>query len=175
MLEVSSWFAVSMAKLQQKVIAYATGPGYIPDAMTLSRPISAQQERMCNNQIVRSSSGTISFSVLGVAIILIVGVGLITTNLLLPTAVELIRQRLKLKQYKSLQWTLDEKLQLHRLAYEEAGQGHWSGGASSVPVMRKGDKIGVPEGVDTTHPRLASVRRHSEGGSVAIGHRKGRL
>ena len=67
-----------------------------------------------------------------------------------------------------MQWTLDGKLQLQRLAYEEAGQGHWNGGASSVPVTRKNDLLGIPEGVDTTHPRLGRVRRHSEdGGSVA--------
>ena len=68
-----------------------------------------------------------------------------------------------------MQWTLDGKLQLQRLAYEEAGHGHWSGGASSVPVTRKNDLIGVPDGVDTTHPRLGRVRRHSDdAGSVAV-------
>lgn len=166
MTEVSSWFAVSMAKLQQRVIQYATGPGYIPDAMHLDRPTKIQQ-KMCKNQMVKSSSGTISFSVLGLVTILILGAALISTSLVLPTVVEFLRQWLKWKEYKSLQWTLDGKLQLQRLAYEEAGQGHWSGGASSVPLLRKGDLIGVPEGVDTTHPRLGRVRRHSESGSVS--------
>lgn len=70
MTEVSAWFAVSMAKLQQKIIEYATGPGFIPDGMYLSRPVGIQ-EKMCKNQIVKSFSGTISFSVLGVAIIVL--------------------------------------------------------------------------------------------------------
>ena len=168
MTEVSTWFAVSMAKLQQRVIEYATGPGYIPDGMSLMRPVGPQ-EKICRNQILRSSSGTVSFSVLGVAIILIVGAALISTSLVLPSVVGLLRQWLNWKEYKSLQWTLDGKLQLQRLAYEEAGQGHWSGGASSVPITRKDDLIGVPEGVDTIHPRLGRVRRHSDGGSVATG------
>lgn len=166
MTEVSTWFAVSMAKLQQKVIEYATGPDYIPDGMYLDRPVEIQ-EKMCKNQIVRSSSGTISFSVLGIAIILILGAALIVTSLLLPSVIGLLRKWLRWKEYKSLQWTLDEKLQLQRLAYEEAGQGHWSGGASSVPVMRENDLIGIPEGVDFTHPRLGRVWRRSDGGSVA--------
>lgn len=153
MTEVSTWFAVSMAKLQQKVIEYATGPDYIPDGMYLRRPVELQ-EKMCKNQIVMSSSGTISFSVLGIAIILILGAALIITSLLLPSVIGLLRTWLRWKQYKSLQWTLDEKLQLQRLAYEEAGQGHWRGGASSVPVTRENDLIGIPEGVDLTHPRL---------------------
>lgn len=168
MIEVNTWFAVSMAKLQQKVIKYATGPGYIPDAMYLSRPARIQ-ENMCKNQIVRSSSGTVSFSVLGVAIILILGTALILTSLVLPTVVGLLRQWFKWKEYKGLQWALDEKLQLQRLAYEEAGQGHWSGGAKSVPVTRKNDLMGVPEGVDTTHPRLGRVGRPSESGNVGTG------
>ena len=168
MIEVSTWFAVSMAKLQQRVISYATGPGYIPDAMYLSRPVEIE-EKMCKNQIVRSSSGTISFSVLGLAIIVIIGAALISTSIVLSTVVGILRRWLKWKEYKGLQWTLDEKLQLQRLAYEEAGQGHWSGGADSVPLMKNGDLIGVPEGVDTTHPRLGRLWRHSESGSVITG------
>ena len=168
MTEVSTWFGVSMAKLQQKVVEYATGPGYIPSGMSLMRPIGSQN-RNCRNQILRSSSGTVSFSVLGVAIILIVGAALISTSLILPSVIGLLRHWFKWKEYKSLQWTLDGKLQLQRLAYEEVGQGHWSGGASSVLVTRKNDLLGVLEGVDTTHSRLGRVRRHSDdGGSMAI-------
>ena len=166
MTEVNTWFAVSMAKLQQKIIQYATGPGYIPDGMTLVRPI-AQQKTMCRNQIVRSSTGYTSFSVLGLAIILIIGAALISTSLVLPSLIGLFRRLFRWKQHKGLQWTVDGKFQLQRLAYEEAGQGHWSGGAKSVPLTRKSESIGLPEGVDSVHPRLGRTRRHSEGGSVA--------
>lgn len=164
MTEVSSWFAVSMARLQQKVIQYATGPGYIPDGMYLSRPLE-RQEKMCKNQILRSSTATTSFSVLGVTIILIVGAALIPTSLILPSAVGFLRRLFKRKHYKSLQWTLDGKFQLQRLAYEEAGQGHWTGGADSVPLTRKHDVLGLPDGADPRHPRLSRMRRHSVSGS----------
>ena len=166
MTEVSSWFAVSMAKLQQKVIQYATGPGYVPPGMTLTRPLSRQESRMCMNQIVRSSSiGTTSFSVLGVAIILIIGTVLIPTSLLLPSALALLRRLFKRKQYKDLQWAVDGKLQLQRMAFEESGQGRWSGGADSVPVTRIGELLGLPEGVDRKHPRLGRRGSGSESGS----------
>lgn len=165
MIEVSAWFAVSMAKLQQRVIEYATGPGYIPNTMFLLRP-EKDEEKMCKNQIVRSSANTVSFSVLGVAIILILGTALIATSLVLPTVIGLLRRWLKWKDYKRLQWTLDANLQLQRLAYEEAGQGHWTGGASSVPVTKNRDLIGLPEGIDVTHPRLGRVRRSSESGGA---------
>lgn len=166
MTEVSSWFAVSMAKLQQKVISYATGPGYIPDGMILGTP-SKLEEKQCKSQIVRSPSGPTSFSVLGVAIILIVGAVLIPTSLILTSAIGLLRRLLKWKKYKSLQWSVDSKFQLQRLAFEEAGQGHWTGGADSVPLTRKDDLLGLPDGADAIHPRLGRVRRHD--GSVSSG------
>lgn len=53
-----------------------------------------------------------------------------------------------------MQYLLDEKLQLHRLAYEEAGQGYWENCGNSIPVTKKGALLGVPERVDKDHPRL---------------------
>ncbi|KAL2039171.1 hypothetical protein N7G274_008220 [Stereocaulon virgatum] len=164
MTEVSSWFAVSMAKLQQRIVQYATGPAYIPQGSSLVGPLNKHQEKMCKNQKVRSRSGTTSFSVLGVAIILIIGSVLILASLLPDTVVGIFRRQLHWKDYKSLQWTLDDKLQMQRMAHEEAGQGHWTGGASSYPLTRTGDKLGVPEGVDSVHPLLSKTRRQYSDG-----------
>ena len=153
--EVSTWFAVSLALLQQKTVQYATGPQYTSDILQLVPPVTKQGKKMCQNQKVGSLGGTTSFSVLWVTIILVCGLFLIVTSFTIDTLVSLIRQRFHWDEYKSLQWTLDEKLQLHRLAYEEAGQGHWSGGASGVPVTEKDERIGLPKPVDRSHPRLS--------------------
>ncbi|KAM0796423.1 hypothetical protein BDR22DRAFT_976173 [Usnea florida] len=166
MTEVNTWFAVSMAKLQQKIIEYAAGPSSIPDGLSVARPLPIQ-EKMCKSQIVRSFNGTTSFSVLGVAIILIVGSLLISISLVLPLLVGALRHVFKWKKHKGLQWTIDSKLQMQRLAYEEAGQGSWTGGASSVPVTRENDLLGMPEGVNAHHPRLGRAWRHSDNGSAA--------
>lgn len=160
--EVSAWFAVSLAKLQQKTIQYATGPSYASDGLLLVRPLNEEQWNMCKNQIVRSQGGTISFSVLGVCIILVLGGTLIATSVVIDTLVGFIRRTFHWKEHKSLQWILDGKLQLQRLAYEEAGQGHWSGCASSVPVTEMDDKIGVPKHVDPMHPRLSRTSGQPE-------------
>ena len=162
MTEVSTWFAVSMAKLQQRTIQYATGPSYIPDGLSLMRPMNKYQERLCNNTIIRSQAGTTSFSVLGVGIILIVSSVLIVTSLMISIVVGSIRQKLYRKEYKSLQWILDDKLQLQRMAYEEAGQGVWSGGTDAVPVTLRGNKLGLPVGIDWEHPRLCRASEQSE-------------
>ncbi|KAL8824813.1 MAG: hypothetical protein Q9170_008033 [Blastenia crenularia] len=155
MTEISSWYGVSMAKLQQKIVQYATGPPYIPDGFNVTGPLTKDMEKICNNQIIRSTGGTLSFSVLGVAIILIIGAILILTSLMIDPLMQFIRRKTGWKEYKSLHWIVDEKWQWQRLAYEEAGQGHWSGGASSVPITRKDDKVGLPRNVDMKHPRLS--------------------
>ncbi|KAL9024837.1 MAG: hypothetical protein Q9196_006223 [Gyalolechia fulgens] len=157
MTETSSWFGISMAKLQQKIVQHATGPSFIPDSYNLINPQTAAGKTLCNNQIVRKTSGTTSFSVLGVVIILIVGTILIITSWTLDTCVRSIRGKKKSNQYKSLQWIVDEKLQLQRLAYEEAGQGHWREGASTVPLTKRNDKIGLPRNADMEHPRLSQL------------------
>ena len=154
-VEVSTWFAVSLARLQQKTVQYATGPPYTSDGLEIVGPLNKEDEQMCKNQIVRSQGGTISFSVLGVSIILIVGTILMATSLAIDSLVGFMRRKFRWKEYKSLQWTLDEQLQLQRLAYEEAGQGHWSGCAGSVPVTEKDERIGIPSPVDGAHPRLS--------------------
>ena len=38
-----------------------------------------------------------------------------------------------------------------------------------MPVTRENDLLGMPEGVDATHPRLGRAWRHSDNGSAANG------
>ncbi|KAL8687209.1 MAG: hypothetical protein Q9218_006557 [Villophora microphyllina] len=154
MIEVSSWFDVAMAKLQAKMVQYATGPTNVPAGYSVIKLPSDASLDICKNQIIRNNSGTTSFSVLGVAIILIVGSLLIVTSLVLEPALGFARRQMRRNEYKSLQYIADGTWQLQRLAYEEAGQGHWSGGANTVPLTRKGDTMGLPRNADVKHPRL---------------------
>ncbi|KAL8792003.1 MAG: hypothetical protein Q9195_005421 [Heterodermia aff. obscurata] len=155
MIEVSNWFGISLAKLQQLVVQFSTGPAYIPEGYTIVGPLSKEENDICNNQIIRSTSGVTSFSVLGVAIILIGGTILIVISLLLDIFMSFIRRKTDWHQYKCLHWALDGTLQFQRLAYEEAGQGEWSGGAESVPILLNNAKIGLPRNANVTHPRLS--------------------
>ena len=159
-IEVDSWMAVGMAKLQQLTVQYATGPlGVVGDSFTI-KPPDANFQAMCDTQKVRSSGGTTSFSLLGVAIILIFGTSLILLNFVLDTVVGSVQRKLGRGDHKRLQWVIDEKLQLQRLAYEEAGQGTWTGGANGVPITRMGDRIGIPRNVDKIHPKLSVLPGH---------------
>ena len=163
-IEVDSWMAVGMAKLQQLIVQYATGPPPVVGKSFTIKPQTSDEEAMCGAQKVRSSVGTTSFSVLGVAIILLLGALLVLTNLVLDVCVGSLQRKYDWGDHKRLQWVLDEKLQLQRLAYEEAGQGVWSGGAGVVPTTRMDDRIGIPRNVNKAHPKLSGSAESAPNG-----------
>ncbi|KAL9638460.1 MAG: hypothetical protein Q9164_001539 [Protoblastenia rupestris] len=162
--EISSWFAVSMAKLQQLTINYVTNPDRVPAGLALLQPDTEIKRKQCTQQKIRSPHGYVSFSVLGVSIILIIGSLLIFANLVLDILVGFIMNKMKWKDHKRLQWVVDEKLQLQRLAYEEAGQGHWSGGADAVPLARKDENFGFIGEIDKKHPRFRKDESRNDSG-----------
>ena len=163
MIEAENWFAVGMAKLQQLVVQYAAGPSVVLDGTYLKRPTDAIGEAMCRGQKVRNGGaggGTVSFSVVGVGVILVVGTGAILMNLFLDLIVGWVQGRFGVLGggYKRLCWVLDDKLQLQRMAYEEVGMGVWRGGRDAVPVTRAGDRFALPREVDEAHPMLGGGR-----------------
>ncbi|KAI4283823.1 MAG: hypothetical protein L6R38_001905 [Xanthoria sp. 2 TBL-2021] len=134
-IEATELFSVSMAKLQQQIIGYATGPTYIHEGMHFTQG----DKDLCQRQKIRGVSGYLSFSVLGVSIILILGCLFIITALVLDSTVGFFRRKLDWKDHKRLQWAVDEKLQIQRLAFEGAGHGTWTGGTDAVPKTRADD------------------------------------
>ena len=159
-IEATHMFSISMAKLQQQAIHYATGPSSFPDHMEFSRG----DPNLCNRQKICGVAGYTSFSLLGIAIILIIGGTLFITGLFIDTFVGFIRQKLGWRDHKRLQWAIDEKLQLQRQAFEGIGQGRWMGGADAVPVTRTSDEIfGFdPSRVDKSRPRFSRQLQHRD-------------
>lgn len=154
MIEVESLFNTGLAKLQRNMVEYAAGPQRVIDGgqmNTFGDPISIS---MCRKQMVHSTSNTTNFSVLGLALVLTIGSALVLTNLVLDRVVGYIQQRYQTGNHRRLQWIVDEKLQLQRLAFEEAGMGTWAGGAAAVPVTRLGERFGIPRNANPDHPRL---------------------
>ncbi|KAL8705019.1 MAG: hypothetical protein Q9201_001864 [Fulgogasparrea decipioides] len=151
MIEAAGMFSLSMAKLQQQIVAYATGPTYLHEGLTFVKG----DKDLCRRQKIRGVSGFLSFSVVGVSIILVLGGFLICAASILDTLVGFIRRKWDWKDHKRLQWAIDEKLQLQRLAFEEGGQGRWSGGTDAVPTTSKDELLGFKSGLNKNHPRLA--------------------
>lgn len=162
MIEASSWFAITVAKVQEIPIRWATGPPYVPVGTMLDRASLPGDIQLCKSQMINSPGGTMSFSVLGIGVILIVGTLLMLLSLWLDSITGYVRWKLQYDDYKRLQWGLDGMFQLHRLAYEAAGQGLWSGGANTIPVTQRGDLMGMPEfHANTRHPTL-QMRQQQE-------------
>ena len=165
-IEASTWFSVGLASLQKQTVEYATGPATTVPGYTHQSPPDEISRAMCDRQKVRVTDASISFSVLGTSIILVLGTAIVLTSLCVDTVVGWIQRRVLHKGvHRCLQWILDETLQLQRLAFEEAGMGTWSGTTSAVPVTRRDELLG---GFDTTvdpdHPRLSRAMAGGGGG-----------
>lgn len=163
MMEVQSWFNTGLAKLQRFMVEYSAGPLNMIDGGYILKFNDSIGESMCDKQMVHSRSDTTSFSVLGLALVIIIGSILILTNLVLDTIVGFLQREFKTGNHRRLQWIVDEKLQLQRLAFEEARMGTWSGGAAIVPITRFGEKFGIPVDTDPDHPRLQDRMRATSG------------
>ncbi|KAF2013507.1 hypothetical protein BU24DRAFT_434533 [Aaosphaeria arxii CBS 175.79] len=134
--EVKSWFTTGLAKLQRYTVDHARGPENVLEGTYIEKPNTTEGHYLCNNQIVKSppGSGTMSFSTLGVSIVLGLGGLLILTHTILDYVVSNCIQG---RSYRLTRWAMDEKLQLQRLAFEGAGLGRWKSGVQSVPVTTK--------------------------------------
>jgi hypothetical protein len=132
-IEVSSWFSTGLAMLQNVLREYAS-PTHILPGTYIQQPESAIDRGMCYNQKTKETSGTTSFSVLGLAIILVVGTLLILTSLVLETVTGWIG----IKSYSS--WVLDDKLHLQRMAFEARGV-RWTNIEGVVPVTEAGERF----------------------------------
>lgn len=158
-IEVESWFTTGLAKLQQSTVEFAVGTTNIMDtgATNIVRPTDNVGKMLCNNQKVASDGSTMNFSVLGIVLILTFGFVLIITNTCADTIVSHLQKKKDPDHHKRLQWIMDDKFQLQRLAYEEAGLGVWNGCCSAVPTTLPGQTFGLPPDVDAEHPCLTSA------------------
>lgn len=164
LLECSGWMANSLARLQQGILSYATGPSGLSAGLEVWQPSDLESKYLCYSQLVRTTDGTISFQVFGLAIILILGTLILFINQVLDIVVGWFQSRSKKWNYARLNWILDDKMQLQRMVYEEVGMGKWSKTTSNVPVTEYGEVFGGWSGVDTEHPRLH--RRDSRTGTA---------
>ncbi|KAJ9608181.1 hypothetical protein H2200_007169 [Cladophialophora chaetospira] len=160
-IELSNWFAISLAKLQHSIVEYAA-PSVrkedMPAGAYLQEPFDAVSKAMCYSQKVALTGNTVSFSVLGVVIILSVGGAIVLTYLILEPVVGWIQRRFHWGEFKRIRWIMDDKFQVQRMAFEGAcmpGGGEWMHLDGGVPVTKeKGAVFGDLRDVDFRAPRL---------------------
>ncbi|KAF7596858.1 hypothetical protein BBP40_012458 [Aspergillus hancockii] len=125
-IEVSSWFALSLAKEQAWAVEWATSPvNFAPRTTDEEQPWSYSPatdesgQYQCRNQLVHNSGEYKSLSLLGVGVILGVGGVIILLGLFLDILVGFF-QRGK-RKYLREQWETEEILGLHKSSYRALG------------------------------------------------------
>ena len=153
-IEVSNWFNIALAKLQNAITQYASGPPAPMTGSSITPPGNVFEKVLCYSQKVRQSQGHTSFSLLAVVIVLVVGGIIIITAVFIDSLVGFIQRKMRRGIHKATQWSLDEKLQLQRMAYEKGDIGRWQNCDGKVPItMDKMEHMGVVvEGEGGKHP-----------------------
>ena len=162
--EVAQLNAIMLAYMQSLMVNYVEGPWHPAYKKYIQRPSTPEEEEFCKNQIAADRS-KYCFSVLGMAIVLIIGGFIVLLNLTLEPLVRLFRNFRKHDHglYKQLEWDMTDTLQLQRLVYEGQGSGTWHGEPDVVPVTTYGDRLGIP-----TWTGVGDARRISQGGASAF-------
>jgi hypothetical protein len=155
-IEVSSWFATSLASLQRYPVDIASGPSDIDTSAggVITLDNDAIEESLCKNQKVHTTGEYQNFSMLGLCIILVVGAVIISLSLTIEMVTSLIQRRLKWGNERRVQWIVDSNLQLQRMLYESAGYGRWNGPLDSVPTLARGEELVVPTDIEQGRPGI---------------------
>jgi hypothetical protein len=152
-IEVDAWFPTNLAKMQAALVEYAMGPREILPGMSLRHV-----DTICDGTKVRIATGTVSFSVLGLALIIGLGGFVILLNLSIDLIAGWVGPRwFPAGEYRRLNWVLDDKLQLQRMAFEGLGWGHWRGRTDVVPVTDRGERVTAWETEGLTTERKGSL------------------
>jgi hypothetical protein len=152
-IEVENLHNISMAGLQQAVIAHAAprNPQFGQGANAtrywdwIVRETSPAQLAVCQNQKIRSQD-YYSFSVLGLTLLFVAGVSVITLGLLAPCIANHRRRKtsrgldtnkiffsprsskrgaIPISEYRTNEWNFSDPLHLQRVALEEHGIAPW--------------------------------------------------
>lgn len=142
-LEVESWVNKGLADLQLKVVEYATGPASVVAGSRVYQPweeedgdhaINVVAEAMCYSQMINDTTDTVSFSILGMAVLFSIGGLIIFLSLFIDILVGWVQQKFNIGTHARLCWLLDDKLQLHRYLNQELGHGQWTEDLEYMPA-----------------------------------------
>lgn len=159
-LEVTNWFAICLAYMQQTLLETVSGAGSTSSALTLQSPDTTAAKKLCQSQKIRTTKYS-SFSFFGVLFTYILGVVVIAVSFALEPILAALHRRRKYKQYKFIEWTTDSTLQLQRLGHDD-GDGEWLGCMHNVPTTKAGLQLRGLDMTDSEHPRLVKLACDSE-------------
>ncbi|KAI9890825.1 MAG: hypothetical protein M1814_003609 [Vezdaea aestivalis] len=114
LIELSKWFSVGLAGIQQGPLEFATGPQYVGESGTIVRPDANDTfgRQLCKSQVIRESGQYQSFSVLGMSLVLGLGGLIIILSFTVEPAVSHFQRKHKKGNGRREQWEQDDKLHL---------------------------------------------------------------
>jgi hypothetical protein len=147
---VEYWFTTGLAKVQKGFVEYAKGPTNVLENTYISKPFDGPSHQLCNSQKIKAppGSGAVSFSTLGVALILAIGGLLILSHTILEYVTANV---IAMRNHKLIRWGIDDKLQLQRLAFEGHGMGTWKASIGSVPTTTGHELFGMEIDAESEH------------------------
>lgn len=79
---------------------------------------------------------------------------IVITSFIIPPILRLLQKRGWYSKYAYLEWEGGTAIQLHRVAQDHLGYGHWSHCDETIPVTRPGDLLAPLDIADPSHPML---------------------
>ena len=147
-IEASGWFNASLATLQSLVLSFVSKDMSGTERFANVTPPSEVPELndMCNNQIIKNIGAYQTLSVLGIAVVAVIGTLIIVISWVVEPIVNGIRKskdRRRSRAPEANQWLLQSALHLYRLSSQAQGMGgDWSKCDDEVPVTRSDAKFG---------------------------------
>ncbi|KAF2734239.1 hypothetical protein EJ04DRAFT_466936 [Polyplosphaeria fusca] len=180
-LELEYWAKGMLASLQASVVTFVNGAPIkeLEPYMYMPKKNDTGLNYMCHRQKIVTAAFS-SFSVFGMAMILLVGGIIMLLDLTMEPFTFWLQRRNFSKLYTSsqdwrekslrfpaehgthplyasLEWTATSTLQLQRLAHEALGYGQWSKSADENPVTRTGERLAVLDVGNVKHPALERI------------------
>jgi hypothetical protein len=110
----------------------------------------------------------VSFSVFGLAFILVLGILIIVTSFVLEPLAHCTQRRLGKNAYSRLEWTSTGVFQLQRLAHEALVPGPWEHCAEDIPSTAPDTMLAPLDISDENHPMLRAPETYIQGVPAAV-------
>lgn len=130
-IEVDSWFASSLARMQRTIFNYAT----MSSAFQTSKPVIDRE--LYSAQKIKGNSAYLNFDWINVLVLIVMCSLTILVGHTLDTSMTWCQGR---QNYRKRAWKLNGFLQLQRMTQEGAGHGRWKRSQETVPTLRE-DKL----------------------------------
>jgi hypothetical protein len=129
--EVSNWFAVSLAKLQEGIVEFAGGPTDPKIVPYVKFPVDTDTATLCYNQVVQLPPGYVNFDFGAIIVVTVLGFVIVVLGL----SYEWIAEKIIKRRGGNVEdWLENGQLRLLKKMYENHGVRGWEQLESDFPI-----------------------------------------